>query len=77
MALVRKFEDLEVERTQPQAEVEARYSIFEHEKRTYVQINTYGRPDRAIPGKVSQVIQLDRQGAEDLMAILKRAFAFS
>jgi hypothetical protein len=75
MALVRRFEALESERSQLHQEVEAKYAIFERDGVGFVQINTYGRPDREIPGKVSQSLQLDRQGAEALVAILRKAFA--
>ena len=77
MALVRKFERLVTERTQLQDEVEAKYAVFERDGRGFVQINTYGRADRKLPGKLSQTIQLDREGAEALVAILKKAFALS
>ena len=77
MALVRKFEKLDSERNQLQEEVEARYAVFERDGKGFVQINTYGRPDRENPGKVSQVIQLDRQGAEALVSILRKAFSIS
>lgn len=72
---MRKFEKLDSERTQLHEEVEARYSVFERDGRGFVQINTYGRADRQIPDKVSQVIQLDREGAEALITILKKAFS--
>ncbi|BAN04378.1 hypothetical protein YM304_40640 [Ilumatobacter coccineus YM16-304] len=39
-----------------------------------LQIETYGSADRAVPGKVSQVIQLDRSAALALKAIIERAF---
>ena len=74
MALVRKFDPLDGERTSLHIEVQAKYTTFEKDGKSFVQINTYGRPDREIPGKLSQTIQLDRQGAESLMAILKKTF---
>ena len=77
MALVRKFEVLEGERHQLHDEVEARYAVFERDGLGFVQINTYGRPDREHPGKLSQSIQLDREGAEALVAILRKAFGFN
>ena len=77
MALVRKFELLDSERTQLHEVVEAKYAVFEREGRGFVQINTYGRAGRDIPGKVSQSIQLDREGAEALVAILRKSFRLS
>ncbi|MDB5473056.1 MAG: methionyl-tRNA formyltransferase [Devosia sp.] len=77
MALVRKFGRLDSERNQLQVEVEAKYAVFQKDGQGFVQINTYGRPDREFPGKVSQTIQLDRAGAEALVAILRKAFAIN
>ncbi|HEY8576077.1 MAG TPA: methionyl-tRNA formyltransferase [Devosia sp.] len=77
MALVRRFEKLDSERNQLHQEVEARYAIFERDGVGFVQINTYGRPDREMPGIASQSIQLDRQGAEALVDILRRAFSIN
>ena len=75
MALVREFKKLDGERYQLHEEVEARYAIFDRDGKGFVQINTYGRVDREFPGKVSQSIQLDREGAEALVTILQKAFA--
>ena len=77
MALVRKFDKLDSERNQLQEEVEAKYAVFERDGKGFVQINTYGRATRENPGKLSQTIQLDRQGAEALVAILRKAFAIT
>ena len=74
MALVTKFEKLDSERHQLHEEVEARYTVFERDGKGFVQVNTYGTPSREMPGKVSQSIQLDRRGAEQLARILKQAF---
>jgi hypothetical protein len=74
MALVRNFEKLDGERTSLHVEVPAKYYTFEKDGVGFVQINTYGRPDREFPDKVSQSIQLDRTGAEALVQILTRAF---
>jgi hypothetical protein len=74
MALVRAFEKLEGERQTLHEEVVARYATFQKDDRAFVQINTYGRATRQIPDKVSQSIQLDRDGAQQLVAILKTAF---
>jgi hypothetical protein len=50
--------------------------VFENDGRVFVQIDSYGRDERAIPGKKSQTIQLDREGASALYTILKQAFNF-
>ncbi len=77
MALIRKFSKLESERTSLHEEIEARYTVFERDGQGFVQINTYGTLGREMPGKVSQSIQLDQQGAEALIGILRKAFPTS
>ncbi len=74
MALVRKIEKLEGERYQLHSEVEAKYAVYELDGKSFVQLNTYGRPDREFPGKVSQSIQFDRNGAEQMVQVLRKAF---
>lgn len=76
MALIRNFERKEMGRTGLHDEIEATYSVFEYDGRTLLQIDSYGRPDREIPGKKSQTIQLDHEGARALFDIIKREFRF-
>lgn len=77
MALIRELKKLDGERYQLHEEVEAKYAVFQRDGRGFVQINTYGRAQREFPDKVSQSIQLDCEGAEALVAILKKTFALS
>jgi len=76
MALVRHFREKRRERYSVHQEIEADYSAFERDGRSFVQIDTYGRSTRQIPGKQSQTLQLDRIGALALYKILKREFRF-
>ena len=76
MALIRTFVEKHMERNSIHDEIEASYSVFENDGRVFVQIDSYGRDERQIPGKKSQTIQLDKQGAAELCKILKRAFHF-
>jgi hypothetical protein len=55
-------------------EIEATYSVFERDGRVLLQIDSYGRETREVPGKKSQTIQLDREGATALFNILRREF---
>lgn len=55
-------------------EVEATYSVFEKDGTKYIQIDTYGREERLLPGKVSQVIQLDKENAQELINLLIKVF---
>ena len=77
MALVRSFERKTMDRNSLHDEIEASYSVFERDGRVILQIDTYGRESREIPGKKSQTLQLDRSGAEHLFSILKREFSLS
>ncbi|MCJ2103816.1 methionyl-tRNA formyltransferase [Methylobacterium sp. E-041] len=74
MALIRHFERKEMERNALHDEIDATYSVFERDGRVLLQIDSYGRADREMPGKKSQTLQLDREGALELFEILKREF---
>jgi hypothetical protein len=41
---------------------------------SYAQFDSYGRSTRDKPGKVSQSIQVDRDGAREIYELLKSAF---
>jgi hypothetical protein len=47
-------------------EIDASYTVFENDGRVFVQIDSYGRDERAILGKKSQTIQFDREGYRPL-----------
>ena len=76
MALIRSFKEKPMDRNSIHDEIEATYTAFERDGRTFIQIDSYGRSTRDIPGKKSQSIQLDRQGAAELFEILRREFRF-
>ena len=70
MALVRTFNRKEIQRPSLHDEITAKYAVVERDGRRLLQIDTYGRPTRDMPEKVSQSLQLDRDGAERLRSIL-------
>ncbi len=74
MALITSFTRKDRDRVSLHDEIEATYSTFERDGRVLMQIDTYGRKTRQVPGKQSQTIQLDKRGAETLFGILKREF---
>jgi hypothetical protein len=74
MALVRNFEPKAMERNSLHKEIGASYSVFGDGEDKVLQIDTYGSDDRQIPGKKSQTLQLDRQGAERLLQIIRSEF---
>jgi hypothetical protein len=77
MALIRSFNLKGRERYSVHDEIEADYFSFERDGRILQQIDTHGRSTRENPGKQSQTIQLDREGAEALFKILKSEFNFT
>lgn len=74
MALVRNFEFKEMGRNSLHKEIAATYSVFGDGEKKVLQIDTYGSEERQIPGKKSQTLQFDRDGALQLAAILAREF---
>ncbi|MFC0199296.1 hypothetical protein [Paracoccus rhizosphaerae] len=72
MALVRNLSPRDIAYPKKHREVEATCSIVMAEGEKLLQIDTYGSADRAIPGKVSQSLQFDRQGAEELAKLLQQ-----
>jgi hypothetical protein len=74
MALVSRFEEGRLQRFTLHDEISATYYLHELDGRKLFQMNTMGRDTRDVPGKVSQSIQLDKAGAQELIAILSRHF---
>ena len=77
MALIKTLPLKTLERNGIHDAVDATYSVFSIDGQRYLQIDSYGRPDREHPGKRSQSIQLDRESALTLLAIIKREFQIS
>lgn len=76
MALIRKLQRKNMERNSLHEEINATYTVFEQDGRVLLQIDTYGREGREMPGKKSQTLQLDGEGAKALFEIIKREFRF-
>ncbi len=55
--------------------VAATYTVFSDNEIKYVQIDTYGRPDRVSSGQISQSIQITYETAKYLIALLKKEFS--
>ncbi|WP_417257803.1 hypothetical protein [Celeribacter sp.] len=72
MALIRQIQEKEEhKRANIHGEVEATFVIFEKDGETYLQIDTYGSPNRA-EMKVSQSIQLGKEGRDALRTLLAK-----
>ena len=77
MPLVTSFKQVDGQGRLNPTQVIARVKTFGvAEQAPIVQIDTMGSSDREMPGKVSQVIQLNRDSAQQLFAILKKTYGF-
>jgi hypothetical protein len=76
MARITSFERKSMDRNSIHDEIEASYTTFERDGRRFIQVDSYGRAEREMPGKKSQSIQLDEKSARDLFDILRDAFGF-
>ena len=55
--------------------VTATYTVFDTvDGEHYVQIDTYGKSNRALPEKISQSLQIDKDSAKFLVELLKKEF---
>jgi hypothetical protein len=69
MAVVRKFEIGDSANVKPQGEVLARARLVESRGEKYVQIDTFGSPDRQEVGKQSQTIRLSKAAFDQLVRL--------
>ncbi len=76
MALIKSFEEKRMDRNSIHDSIEATYTSFERDGRRFMQIDSYGRSVREMPGKKSQSIQLDEKAARELFRILEDVFHF-
>ncbi len=76
MALIKSFTERKLDRYRTHDSIAASYARLERDGRLMLQIDTYGRDTREIPGKQSQSIQLDADSAAALYEILKKQFGF-
>jgi hypothetical protein len=75
MAKITTFLEGQRDRYQAHDEISATYFSFERDGQHLLQIDTHGRDERQIPGKVSQSIQLDKEAAQQLVIIIKKTFS--
>ncbi len=76
MALVRLLERSSKARNHIHEEVDCSYTDFIDPKSNerFLQLDTFGRAGREIPGKLSQTFQLGREGAMQLKQIIEQVF---
>ena len=66
MALLAEYERLANRNDKVHGPVVAGWKIFDLNGTRYVQLDTYGSPDRQYRGKVSQSVQVDESSAAEL-----------
>jgi hypothetical protein len=75
MALITNFEKGNKDRPSVHDETEATYYVLELPNGAkMLQIDTYGRSTREVPGKISQSIQLSTKAMAQLKKILDKEF---
>ena len=74
MARIASFHKVAKDRTGLHEPTEAQYLAFDTAAGRILQIDTIGSRQRKEVGKMSQSIQLDRQTAGELLAILRETF---
>lgn len=72
MARIEHLAPKHAPRSSRHAEVEATFHVFQDAGELVLQIDTYGAPGRATPGKVTQSLQLGPNARSELRAILMR-----
>ncbi len=65
---------IEKERISIHDKVMTTYSVFDDHGKKYVQIDTYGKSGRDLPGRVSQSFQFDKDSAEFMAKLLVNEF---
>ena len=72
MAIVRKLEQLLLERDSKHIEVECTYSIINERDGDYLQVDTYGSKSRQEQGKKSQSIRFSPEAIRQLKEIINK-----
>lgn len=71
---ISEMEKIEKNKTNIHEEVASTYSTFVKDNERYFQIDMYGSKERVFNDKASQVIQLDKKNAIQLIVLLKDIF---
>ena len=72
MAIIRKFEPLDLKTNARHTETVGGYSIQGQDGEKFIQINTVGSNDREIIGKVSQTLRLTKETIEQLAELAEK-----
>lgn len=74
VAFVGKFFKVSISNGHRHSECECGWSITHRDDSRVLQLDTYGSPDRKLAQKQSQSLQVDEEGARELLRILLIAF---
>ena len=74
MALIGEFHQVNSDKSVLHKPVSCGWRAFYAGEVKVLQLDTYGSNTRQIPNKVSQSIQLDREGAAQLLKLIKDTF---
>jgi hypothetical protein len=74
MARVRSFARMNANVRPHRTEVDCEYQSVHDGDVVYLHLSTYGSDDRKSEKKVSQTLQLDREGAAKLVAAIREIF---
>jgi hypothetical protein len=74
VAIVTRFSRVTKDRVGTPKTTECGFCPVEVGGTSYLLLETYGAADRAIPGKVSQSLHLDRERASELKRLLEQHF---
>jgi hypothetical protein len=72
MAIIRKFDELDLKANARHTETKGGFSIQGQDGEKFIQINTVGSDDRVIPGKVSQTLRLSKEAVEQLAELARK-----
>jgi hypothetical protein len=72
MARITKFAQITKDRVSHHSDVECGYTFMTYDGEPALLLETYGSSDRAMPGKTSQSLLVDRDCATQLIAILRK-----
>ncbi|WP_081429560.1 hypothetical protein [Solidesulfovibrio magneticus] len=74
MAIVRNLEPISLEKDTNHTEVNATFTVVSNAKEKFLQIDTYGSPNRQIHGKKSQSIRFSTAAISQLKEIIATHF---
>jgi hypothetical protein len=72
MAIIRKFDELDLKANARHTETRGGWSIQGQDGERFIQINTVGSDNREMPDKVSQTLRLSKGAVEQLAELARK-----